>query len=325
MEQLSNTNSTFLLKDFCLNSGFTSVGIAPVEVLTTEFERYQDWINLGYHGTMSYLEKASQRQNILELLPEARSVIVTTTNYYTPYKHSPQSENEATTSTTGKISRYAWGEDYHILVKERLKLVEEFLQTSFQGSTSKSYVDTGPILEKVWAVKAGIGWQGKHSNIISKSFGSWFFIGIILSTVEFDYDSPISDFCGTCTACIDACPTSAIVEPYRVDATKCISYWTIETKPDISIPEEIAVNLDNWAFGCDTCQDVCPWNRFQQESNEEQFAPKFEETVLSSETVMLMNQEEFSQRFRKSPVKRTKLAGLQRNFLALQSDSNTKI
>jgi len=325
MEQHSHANRTVLLKDFCLNSGFTTVGIAPVQILTTEFERYQDWINLGYHGTMSYLEKASQRQNILELLPEAQSVIVTTTNYYTPYKHSAQLEYESNALKTGKISRYAWGEDYHILVKERLKLVEEFLQTSFIGSTTKSYVDTGPILEKAWAVKAGIGWQGKHSNIISKSFGSWFFIGIVLSSVEFEYDSPISDFCGTCTACIDACPTNAIVEPYTVDATKCISYWTIETKPDIPIPDDIAVNLDNWAFGCDTCQDVCPWNRFQQESNEERFSPKLEQTVLSSEAVMSMNQEEFSQRFRKSPVKRTKLAGLQRNFRALQSDSDTKI
>ena len=324
MEQYSQTNRTLLIKDFCLNSGFTSVGIAPVQVLTTEFERYQDWINLGYHGTMSYLEKASQRQNIVELLPDARSVIVTTSNYYTPFQHSIQSKTETSaTKTSGKISRYAWGEDYHSIVKERMQRIEQFLQSTFPGSTSKSYVDTGPILEKAWAVKAGIGWQGKHSNIISKGFGSWFFIGIILSSIEFDYDSPISDFCGTCTACIDACPTSAIVEPYTVDATKCISYWTIETKPDIEIPKEVGQNLDNWAFGCDTCQDVCPWNRFQQESNEERFSPKFEETILTSDVVFAMNQEEFSERFRKSPVKRTKLAGLQRNFRALQSNSDS--
>lgn len=319
------TNRTLLLKDFCKQNGFNSVGIAPVELLTTEFDRYQDWLHQGYHGTMSYLEKASQRQNILELLPEARSVIVTTSNYYTPQQHSVQIETNSNAPLQGKISRYAWGEDYHTIVKDRLKTTEQYLKSTFPGSQTKSYVDTGPILEKAWAVRAGIGWQGKHSNIISKGFGSWFFIGIILSSLEFDYDTPISDFCGTCTACIDACPTNAIIEPYKVDATKCISYWTIETKPEIPIPNTIAENLDNWAFGCDTCQDVCPWNRFQQESNVELFSPKFDETHLSSDVVFSMNQEEFSERFRKSPVKRTKLAGLQRNFRALQSNSNSEV
>lgn len=319
----NKTQRTLLLKECCSQNDFSSVGIAPVEILSTEFERYEDWIQQGFHGTMSYLEKASQRQNILELLPEARSVIVTTKNYYTPYQHQSSPKTSSSDSITGKISRYAWGEDYHIIVKDKLKNVEGFLQTNFQGSLSKSYVDTGPILEKAWAVRAGIGWQGKHSNVISKNYGSWFFIGIIVSSLEFDYDTPIADYCGTCTACIDACPTSAIVEPYKVDGTKCISYWTIETKPDIPIPNDIAQNLDNWVFGCDTCQDVCPWNRFQKESNEELFAPKLQETHLSSEVILQMSQEEFSERFRKSPVKRTKLAGLQRNFRALQSDSDT--
>jgi epoxyqueuosine reductase len=316
---------TLQLKEFALQSGFSQIGFASVENLGIEFNQYQQWIELGYHGTMSYLEKASQRENIHELLPDAKTVIVVTQNYYTPYHHPSNQEISNNETIHGKISRYAWGEDYHYIVKEKLKAVEEYLQNNYPHSLSKSYVDTGPILEKAWAVKAGIGWQGKHSNIISRSNGSWFFIGIILSSLEFEYNSPILDYCGSCTACIDACPTNAIVNPYVVDGTKCISYWTIETKPDIDIPEKIASHLDNWVFGCDTCQDVCPWNRFQKESSEPLFVPKESETTLTFEQISSMTQEEFSQRFKKSPVKRTKLAGLQRNFRALQSDSDSKV
>lgn len=316
---------TLKMQEFAIQSGFSQIGFASVENLGVEFNHYQQWLELGYHGTMSYLEKASQRENIRELLPEAKTVIVLTQNYYTPFQHPSSKEINNNDTIIGKISRYAWGEDYHHIVKDKLKTVEEYLQNNYPNSQSKSYVDTGPILEKAWAVKAGIGWQGKHSNIISRSNGSWFFIGIILSSLEFEYNSPIMDYCGSCTACIDACPTNAIVNPYVVDGTKCISYWTIETKPDIDIPEKIALDLDNWVFGCDTCQDVCPWNRFQKESTEPLFAPKELETTLTFEQISSMTQEEFSQRFKKSPVKRTKLAGLQRNFKALQSDSDSKV
>jgi epoxyqueuosine reductase len=196
------------------------------------------------------------------------------------------------------------------------RIADEIKQLDPEAAT-KVYTDTGAILEKQWAVRAGIGWQGKHSNIISREIGSWFFIGVILTTAEFDYDSPMPDYCGTCNACQQACPTSAIVQPYVVDARKCLPYWTIETKPDKDFPPEIAQNLDGWLFGCDTCQDVCPWNRFQKESSEDRFQPRFEETTLNLNVVKQMTPEEFSTRFRKSPLKRSKLAGLQRNASAL--------
>jgi len=311
---------TTSLKNFCKQNGFIDVGIAKVALLEKEYNNYQQWIDNSFHGTMSYLEKFSQRQNIKEILPEAKSVIVTATNYYTPIQHpSILSENE------GKISRYAWGEDYHFSVKDRLVLTENFLKELSKDSISKSYVDTGPILEKAWAVRAGLGWQGKHSNVISRNHGSWFFIGIILSSLEFEYDSPVKDMCGSCTACIEACPTNAIVDPYIVDGTKCISYWTIETKPDIPIPKEIAKNLDTWAFGCDRCQDVCPWNRFQKETTETIFSPRENQTTLTFQEVANLTDDEFRIRFNRSPIKRTKLAGLKRNFTALQSGSDSKI
>jgi epoxyqueuosine reductase len=204
------------------------------------------------------------------------------------------------------------------VIPAKLGRIADEIKRLDPNTATKIYTDTGAILEKQWAVRAGIGWQGKHSNIISREIGSWFFIGIILTTAEFCYDSPMQDFCGSCTACLQACPTQAIVSPYVVDAGKCIPYWTIEAKPDVEFPPEVAENLDGWLFGCDTCQDVCPWNRFQKPTTEDRFQPRFEETTLNLNVVQQMTQEEFSTRFRKSPVKRSKMAGLKRNALALQ-------
>jgi len=313
MEHFKSYHSE-LIKQTAKKAGFELVGIAKAEAMPEEFDRYQEWLASGYHATMQYLEKnLEKRKDIREILPGAESVIVVGLSYYTPHAHHDSKEE-------GKISRYAWGTDYHEIIPMKMQEIVSTLQSIDPDSQSKVYVDTGPIPEKQWARKAGIGWQGKNSNIISREIGSWFFLGIIITTIPLHYDSPMEDYCGTCTACLDACPTNAIIEPYKVDANKCISYWTIEAKPHIEIPTEIASNMEQWVYGCDICQDICPWNRFSSESYIQEFQPRNNETGLTFHSILEMKQEDFSNRFRKSPVKRTKLAGLQRNVNALQSN-----
>ena len=305
------------IKEKALSIGFDLVGIADVEEFNQEFSHFQEWINAGSHGSMGYMAtQQEKRKDITLVLPEAESVIVVGLNYYTDIQHKED-------STQGKISRYAWGTDYHEILPAMMQSLSKELTELEPNSQHKFYVDTGPILEKQWAVKAGLGWQGKHSNIINRAIGSWFFIGVIISTIKLSASKQITDYCGTCTACIDACPTKAIIEPYKVDATKCISYWTIETKPEIQIPDAISENLQQWVFGCDICQEVCPWNTFQKETNKELLFPRNNEVSLSLDAIVSMTQEEFSTRFKKSPIKRTKLAGLKRNAEALLSN-NTK-
>jgi len=299
------------VKQAATNAGFELVGIAKAESTPEEYRKFEEWLSAGYHATMTYLERNSEkRKDIRAIMPEAKSVIVVGRSYYTPQKHEVGDDR-------GKISRYAWGTDYHELLPNNIQDIIEVLHTIQPGSISTYYVDTGPVSEKQWARKAGIGWQGKHSNIISRDIGSWFFIGVIITSVELAHDQPIQDYCGTCTACMEACPTSAIVEPYTVDAGKCLSYWTIEAKPEIPIPNEISQNMDQWIFGCDICQDVCPWNSFAKETTMEEFYPRHGQTTVLLNDIISMEQSEFSDRFRKSPLKRTKLAGLQRNVEAL--------
>ena len=299
------------IKESAKKVGFELVGIAKAEAMNEEFERYQEWIASNYHATMQYMERnLEKRQDIREILPGAESVIVVGLSYHTPYQHEQASGQ-------GKLSRYAWGTDYHEILPVKMQEIVSVITSISPESQSKIYVDTGPIPEKQWARKAGIGWQGKNSNIISREIGSWFFLGIIITTLPLEYDKPIDDYCGTCTACLNACPTEAIIEPYKVDAGKCISYWTIEAKPQIEIPLNIAENMENWIYGCDICQDICPWNRFSSETTINEFHPREQQTSFNLESIMEMNQEDFSSRFRKSPVKRTKLAGLQRNAQAL--------
>jgi len=300
------TESTQRIKQFAVQIGFSSVGIAKAEVLTEEMKNYQLWLSLGYQGTMGYLERnLDKREDIRLILPNAESVIVVAQNYYTTATHPPDA--------VGKISRYAWGDDYHEVIPPKLRELATEIERLFPDCNTKIYTDTGHLLEKAWAVRAGIGWQGKHSNVISRQHGSWFFIGIIITTAKLNIDSPTDDFCGTCTACIDACPTSAIVEPYLVNGSKCLSFWTIETKPDIEFPIEISSNTDGWVFGCDVCQDVCPWNRFSKITEESRFEPRLGESSLLLDTIINYTQDEFSSRFSKSPIKRTKIAGLKRN------------
>jgi len=311
---------TRALKQKALELGFSQAGIAAAQTLDHEMGLFQEWLDRGYHGSLSYMERnLDKRRDPENILPGARSVVVLTYNYFTPFYHDCDS---AGSESHGKISRYAWGDDYHEVIPPKLQQLSDFLKELSPGAGTKYYTDTGAVLEKPWAVRAGIGWQGKHSNVISRTNGSWFFLAVIITDVELEPDTPHLDYCGSCTACMKACPTSAIVEPYVVDATKCISYWTIETKPEFEIPDAIADNMNGWIFGCDICQEVCPWNRFRKISEEPGFFPRENETCLEFRRIEEFTQEDFSARFRKSPLKRTKLPGLKRNIRAMKKKNS---
>ncbi|MDP2365607.1 MAG: tRNA epoxyqueuosine(34) reductase QueG, partial [Ignavibacteria bacterium] len=282
------------------------------------------WLDKGYQASMNYMEKnLHKRKDVKEILPTAKSVISLALNYYTPENYSNENDKEKTCLPVvdpfgkGKVSRYAWGKDYHLIIWQKLDELETMLKElepepalSAGRLETLSYVDTGPVMDKAWAVHAGIGWMGKHTNIINPDYGSWFFIATIITNYDFDYSEIITDHCGTCTACLDACPTNAIVQEYVVDANKCISFQTIENKEDISV--ELKGKFDNWIFGCDICQDVCPWNqKFSQHSWIQEFHPLNKE--LSYDEIMKLDNQTFNKRFAESPIKRTKLKGLQRN------------
>jgi len=307
---MTTIDRTALIKKAAIEAGFDAVGIAEAVPFYDEFTRYEEWIQRSYHGSMGYMERnAEKRQDVSAIVPGATSVIVVALNYYTPFEHGTEG---------GKVARYAWGDDYHDVIPQKLDEIIRTITALDPTASSRRYTDTGPILEKQWAVRAGLGWQGKHSNILRKDIGSWFFIGVIVTTMELQPDAPVADHCGTCTACLDACPTTAIVEPYVVDARKCISYWTIETKAHEEFPIDVKEHLDGWIFGCDVCQDVCPWNRFQKPTSEPRFLPRGGVTVLDTGEMLSLSPEEFATRFRGSPLKRPKLAGLQRNAQALE-------
>ena len=226
--------------------GFSSIGIARAELLNEEGIHLREWFSNGYHASMHWLERdIEKRLNVTKILPNAKSLICVALNYFTPSQHSSD-------PALGKISRYAWSDDYHLVLTERLEKLYDFIQSVVPGVSGIICVDTGSVMEKAWAVRAGIGWMGKHTNIITRKYGSWVFLGEILIDAELEYDSPMLDYCGNCTACLDACPTQAIVQPYVLDARKCISYLTIEHRGDL--PNEIVPNFQNWIFGCDICQ-----------------------------------------------------------------------
>ena len=302
------------IKRYALELGFTKIGIVPVAALSEEGQRLREWIARGFHGRMDYMARQpQQRSDPALLMPSAKSVICVALNYFRPEKHIDD-------ISTGKISRYAWGDDYHDVLRDKLKTLLAWIVDQSPGVEGKICVDSAPMMDKAWAVRAGLGWIGKHTNLITKEYGSWVFLGELLLSIELEYDELIEpDHCGKCTACIDACPTGAIFAPYRLDATRCISYGTIELR-DPQLPETIADNLENWVFGCDICQDVCPWSRFSKQTSEERFAPR--EGLIAPDLYDLaaMTQEEFSTRFRKSAIKRTKLAGLQRNANAAMKE-----
>ena len=307
------TNEIVLEKAKAL--GFDLVGFAKAEVLAEETAHLEEWLGRGYQSGMKYMERnIDKRKDIRNFFPEAKSVISLALNYYTPAHHSDS-------FSSGKISRYAWGKDYHLIIWDKLKILETQLSEIDPEFKSLSYIDTGPVMDKAWAVRAGLGWQGKHTNIINPDLGSWFFIANIITNYDFGYSELITDHCGSCTACIDACPTHAIVDEYIVDSNKCISYLTIENKDEI--PEEFKGKFDGWLFGCDICQDVCPWNiKFSEVCNIEEFRPAEGETEISLKSVIEMDEDTFKRKYAVSPVKRTKLKGLTRNANFLLAEKN---
>lgn len=301
------------IKKKAIELGFCKIGIVSAELLEPEGERFFKWLDRGYHGEMAWLNREPEKRTDPKLIfSAAKSVVVVAMNYFTPHEQEGGKDK-------GKISRYAWGDDYHDVLRERLKDLLDCIKLEAPEIEGKICVDTTPVLEKAWAVRAGIGWLGKHSNVITTDHGSWVFLGEIILNVELEYDlETVPDHCGSCTACLDACPTQAIVEPYVVDSTKCISYATIELR-DETLPKEIASNLNGWIYGCDICQDVCPWNRFEKPSNEKRFEPRLNETSIMLNSLEPMEHDEYVVRFRGSAMKRTKLSGLKRNAKALGS------
>ena len=305
---------TSSIKERAFAEGFQKVGIVRAEPLAEEAPRLKEWLARGYHGEMSWMARdVEKRLNPRELFPEARSIVVVALNYYTPDQHQ---EN----SGTGKVSRYAWGDDYHDVLKTKLESLLAWIREREPGAAGKVCVDIQPALDKAWAVRAGLGWLGKHTNVITPEFGSWVFIGELLLNLDLEPDAArVEDHCGTCTLCIDACPTQAITEPYVVDSNKCISYATIELHAP-ELPESIQQGLSGWLYGCDICQDVCPWNRFEGKTNETRFEPREGNVNAELEEILRLTPETYAARFRGSAMKRTKLAGLQRNARALLSE-----
>jgi epoxyqueuosine reductase len=302
-----------LIKEQALAEGFHKVGIVRAERLDEEAPRLKEWLARGHHGEMSWMARdVAKRLNPLELFPPARSIVVVALNYYTPDQHQ---ENPA----TGKVSRYAWGDDYHDVLKTKLESLLAWIREQEPEAAGKICVDIQPTMDKAWAVRAGLGWLGKHTNVITPEFGSWVFLGELLLNLALEPDTePSEDHCGTCTLCIDACPTQAITEPYVVDSNKCISYATIELRTT-ELPEQIQDKLSGWLYGCDICQDVCPWNRFEQATDETRFRPRTDNVNANLDEILELTPAGYAERFRGSAMKRAKLAGLQRNARALLS------
>lgn len=297
-------------------SGFEKVGIVPATALAFEREQLAEWLQKGYQGEMKWMARDPEtRTDPRKLFPAAQSVIVVALNYYTSNKHTDDLE-------TGKVSRYAWGDDYHDIVGSRLHSLLTWIKAQVSEAEGKVCVDIQPMMDKAWAVRAGLGWIGKHSNLITQELGSWVFIGELLLNLPLEYDEEqIEDHCGTCTLCIDACPTGAIRQPYVVDSNRCISHATIELRAP-EIPAEVARNLEGWFYGCDICQDVCPWNRFEQVTHESRFEPRPENVNASLSNILDLTPDAYAERFRHSPMKRVKLAGLQRNARTLTQHRN---
>lgn len=298
------------VKDAALGLGFSHVGIAGADAPGEESRALRTWLDRAYQAGMSWMERTvAKRGDPSLVLPGVRSVIAVGLNYFTAVPHQ---------AGPGKISRYAWGDDYHDVIGERLGRFQEWLRATYPEARFLWYADTGPVMDKVWAQRAGIGWEGKHTNVITQDLGSWVFLGEVLTTLELEPDSPATDHCGTCTLCIEACPTGAIVEPYVVDSNLCISYLTIEHRGEIPVETP----LDGWLFGCDVCQDVCPWNlKFARPTDERRFRPRDGNAAPALESWKEMSPEEFRERFDGSAIRRTRWSGLMRNVRELLSRS----
>lgn len=297
-----------MIKEEALRLGFLSCGISKAEFLEEEAPRLEHWLKEGMHGEMHYMENHFDKRLDPRLLVDgARSVISLLLNYYPSKKQDPDAY---------KISKYAYGTDYHFVIKDKLKDLLSFIREEIGEVNGRAFVDSAPVLDKAWAARSGLGWMGKHTNLLTQQLGSFYFIAELIVDLDLEYDHPVTDHCGDCTACIDACPTQAIVQPYVVDGSKCISYFTIELKNEI--PGSFAGQFDDWMFGCDVCQDVCPWNRFSKPHKEPLFQPRPELLEYSREQWEELTEEVFAEIFRKSAVKRTKFSGLKRNITFLK-------
>ena len=294
-----------LIKDHAKRLGFLSCGISNAGFLEDEAPRLEQWLRQGHHGSMTYMERNfDKRLDPTKLVPGAKSVVSLLYNYF-----PKESQSDA---SAPKISKYAYGKDYHAVIKDKLHELMRLLEDEIGEIHGRVFVDSAPVLDKAWAAKAGLGWIGKHTNLISKQVGSFYFIAELIIDLPLEQDAPVTDHCGSCTACIDACPTQAIVAPYQVDGSKCISYFTIELKE--AIPQEVKGQFDNWAFGCDVCQDVCPWNRFSTPHQEPQFEPSPELLQMSKGDWHEITEAVFERLFAESAVQRTQFSGLKRNL-----------
>ncbi len=298
------SEQTQAVKAMALAAGFQKAGITEAKKLS-KADYLKEWLAQGQHGEMLWMENfLEKRLDVQQFFPGARSVIMVAHNYFSPEEHSDQPQK-------GKISRYAWGTDYHKIIKKKLKHLLHQLKEIMPALEGRIFTDTAPIQEKLWAEQAGIGWQGKNTNILSREFGSWFFLGGMVINQELEYDRPVQNFCGSCTACIDACPTDALT-PYQLDARRCISYLTIEYR-DRPLPEAQAAKMGNWVFGCDICQDVCPWNRKARPATEVRYHPAPENIQPDLEELVRLDEAVFKKRFKKTPVYRAKFANFKRN------------
>jgi epoxyqueuosine reductase len=284
--------------------GFLSCGISKAGFLEEDAARLENWLNQNMNGQMSYMENHfDKRLDPTKLVEGAKSVISLLLNYYPSELQNPEAY---------KISKYAYGQDYHHVIKEKLKELLFFIQTEIGEVSGRAFVDSAPVLDKAWAAKSGLGWIGKNSNLITQKTGSFYFIAELIVDLDLEYDTATTDHCGSCTACIDACPTEAIVAPYIVDGSKCISYFTIELKE--SLPQEMKGKFDDWMFGCDVCQDVCPWNRFSKPHNEPLFQASPEIIKYSKSDWEEITNDTFQKVFQNSALKRTKFEGIKKNI-----------
>ena len=301
-----NSNYSQLIKKSAKNLGFLSCGISKAEFLEEEAPRFEKWLNEQKHGQMAYMENHyDKRLDPRLLVPGAKSVVSLLLNYYT---------DEHQVEGAPKISKYAYGTDYHFVIKEKLKQLFQILQEEIGEINGRVFVDSAPVMDKAWAGRSGLGWMGKNTNLINKKVGSFFFIAEMILDLKLDYDTPVTDHCGTCTACIDSCPTGALT-PYNIDASRCISYLTIELKDQI--PSEFQNKMDDWSFGCDICQDVCPWNRFSKPHSEPLFEPRSELLEFTKKDWEELTETTFDIIFKNSAVKRTRYKGLKRNLAFL--------
>ncbi len=306
---MNKTENTQLIKSIAAELGFSFCGISKAGFLEEEASHLEQWLHRGYAGQMHYLERNyDQRLDPTLLVPGAKSVISLVYNYF-PSKDLAEGSHL-------KIAKYAYGEDYHFVVKDKLKIFIERIREIIGEVHGRAFVDSAPVLERAWAKKSGLGWVGKNSLLLNRGMGSFFFLAELILDLDLEHDGPVKDYCGTCTACMDACPTDAIPEPYVVDGNKCISYFTIELKEEI--PVEQKDKFENWIFGCDICQDVCPWNRFSKPHHESRFEPHSDLEKMKMKDWKEITEEVFQKIFKDSAVKRTKLSGLRRNIQFLE-------